>query len=287
MAETNYPITDEARIGFWTSQIEQADQFYRPFFDAGAAIVKMYNNMAVTARESTLELSDDGDNDVRTKAGIVFAWIDQSVAAMIGTADPQFSAKAKRKVSTNGAPTVSNNINYWWGETDQPSEDEQVVFDAHCMPWGVKKIGWEFEEEAVEELQLMDLAVQVHEDPVTENEFLRVGEATKITREQDHAYHIATHEQILEDPDLDPDVKNFFVIPHIERHKEFRENIQPRPSSRVKWQAPFGIRWNPGDFLMDPWAATGLADARWIAFRIRQPVYRWQADKALKNNDGI
>ena len=64
MAETNYPITDEARIGFWTSQIEQADQFYRPFFDAGAAIVKMYNNMAVTARESTLELSDDGDNDV-------------------------------------------------------------------------------------------------------------------------------------------------------------------------------------------------------------------------------
>ena len=287
MAETNYPITDEARIGFWTSQIEQADQFYRPFFDAGAAIVKMYNNMAGTARESTLELSDDGDNDVRTKAGIVFAWIDQSVAAMIGTADPQFSAKAKRKVSTNGAPTVSNNINYWWGETDQPSEDEQVVFDAHCMPWGVKKIGWEFEEEAVEELQLMDLAVQVHEDPVTENEFLRVGEATKITREQDHAYHIATHEQILEDPDLDPDVKNFFVIPHIERHKEFRENIQPRPSSRVKWQAPFGIRWNPGDFLMDPWAATGLADARWIAFRIRQPVYRWQADKALKNTDGI
>ena len=284
----NYPMTDEGRIAFWSAQIEQAEQFYRPFFEAGTAIVKMYNNMAVTNRESSLELlKGDTDDVIRTKAGIVFAWVDQSVAAMVGTGDPQFSAKPKRKVAVSSAPVISNNINYWWNETDQPAEDEQVVFDAHVMPWGVKKIGWEFEEETVEELALLELATQVHDDPVIENGFLAEGEPTKVMREQDHAFHIATHEQMITDPQIDPDIKRFFLIPHIERHKEYREGIQPRPSTRVKWQSPFGIRWNPGDFLMDPWASAGLADARWVAFRIRQPVYRWQADQALNNTDGI
>lgn len=288
MANENYPTTEAAQIAFWTAQIESAEQFYRPMFEAGAAIVKMYNNMAVTNRESDMELLKEGTTEaVRTKAGIVFAWIDQSVAAMIGTGDPQFSAKAKRKVSAGSAPVVSNNLNYWWGETAQPSEDEQVVFDAHCMPWGVKKIGWEFEEETDEKLQLMDLAEQLHDDPAIENGFLFEGEPTKVDRAQDHAFHIATHESILEDPELDPDVANLIVLPHIERHKEYREGIQPAPSSRVKWQSPFGIRWNPGDFLLDPWASAGLSDARWIAFRIRQPVYRWQADNALKNTADI
>ena len=283
----NYPLTDEGRIGFWMAEIERADKFFSPFFEAGAELVKMYNNMATTNREQRLEQLDEGENTMRTKAGFVFAWIDQSVSAMVGAGDPTFKAKPRRKVASNSAPVVENNINYWWNETSQNAEDEQAVFDAHLMPWGVKKIGWEFEEEVVEELQILDLATQVHEDPTTENGFLSEGEQTKVMRDQDHAFHIATHEQLLEQDDIDPDVARFIIFPHIERHKEYREDMQPRPSSRVKWQSPFGIRWNPGDFLMDPWAVAGLADARWIAFRIRQPVYRWQADKALKNTEGL
>jgi|TARA_R110000787_G_scaffold174228_2_gene286847 hypothetical protein len=284
---THYPLTDEGRIAFWTNQIEVAEKFFQPFFEAGTEIVKMYNNMATTNREERLDQLDQGDNVMRTKASFVFAWVDQSVSTMVGAGEPSFDVKAKRKASSTFAPVVANNINYWWGETGQPAEDEQCTFDAHCMPWAVKKIGWEFEEEVVEELVLLDLATQVHEDPTIENGFLSEGEPTKITREQDHAFHIAAHEDLMSDEQINPDIRNLIVAPHIARHKEYREGIQPRPSSRVKWQAPFGIRWNPGDFLMDPWASAGLADARWIAFRIRQPVYRWQADKALKNTEDL
>lgn len=283
----NYPDTDSGRIAFWTAQLNTADQFFRPFFEAGSEIVKMYNNMATTNRETSLELQESGDGGLRTKASFVFAWIDQSVASMLGTGNPEFRAKAKRKASASGSSTVSNNINYWWNETSQPSEDEQVVFDAHCLPWGVKKIGWQYEEEVDEELAILDLAQHVHEDPSIENGFLAEGEPTRVERDQDHAFHIATHEFLLEDETLDPEYKQVIVVPHIERHKEYREGIQPKPSTRIKWQAPFGVRWNPGDFLIDPWASAGLADASWIAFRIRQPVFRWQADKALKNTADI
>ena len=283
----NYPTTDEGRIAFWTAQLNAAENFYKPFFKAGTEIVKMYNNMATTDREEALEQFSTGENNLRTKASVVFAWIDQSVASMLGINDPHFRAQAKRNAAVAGAPVVSNNINYWWQETDQALEDEQIVFDAHCMPWAVKKIGWEFEEEVDEEIAILDLATMVHDDPGIENGFLAEGEPTRVEREQDHAFHIATHEAMLDDPEIEDDFKQFIVVPHIERHKDYLNNIQPRPSSRVRWEQPFGVRWNPGDFLIDPWASAGLADASWVAFRIRQPVYRWQADKNLKNTESI
>ena len=74
---------------------------------------------------------------------------------------------------------------------------------------------------------------------------------------------------------------------HIKHHDDLSDIDQPVVDTTVKWESPFGTRWQADDFLMDPYATEGLTDARWIAFRIRQPLHWWKNNPNYENTDNL
>jgi len=290
----HYPTSDRERKAFWKSQLMSARQFMKPYIEAGMMLAKMYNQLPANERQRILDrVRRRNNNDERVKASLVFAWVDQSVAGMVSEGEVDFTIKAKNRLGVDHAPGVRANANYWYKETEQVLEDEAMALDAHLFSFAVKKIGWEYELDENEEIKLVDLAELEFMSADDEGLYLAEGEPTRVTRMQDQDEHIRINGMLLEDETIPQEIKDLIIKPHIKRHEEFKQKIQPTPHANVKYSAPFGRRWPIDDFLMDPAALCGQQDARWIAFRIRQPVYRWKANSnyndinELKPNSGV
>ena len=283
-----YPKDESKRHAFWINQLKMAQQFMEPYLEAGVRLTKMYNNMPATMRETILSAATNKqDNDERVKASKVFSWVDQSVSGMVGDGEVEFQIKPKNLFGVKGAPVVKSNCDYWYKETEQVVEDEAIALDAHLMPFAVKKLGWTFDVDENEELKLLDFAELVFTEPEDENLYLAEGTPTRVERDQDHKQHIAINEELLKDKTIPQEIKDLIIKPHVYRHKQYRDNIQPESHSLVRFSAPFGRRWPVDDFLIDPAALIDQRDAGWIAFRIRQRVYRWKANANYSNTSNL
>ena len=282
----SYPKDEKQRHQFWMGQLLSSQKFVEPYMEAGVRLVKMYNNLPANERERILSSIGDTDNDERVKASLVFSWVDQSVAGMVGEGDIDIRVKPRNALGVQGAPVCRANVNYWYGETEQVCEDEAIALDAHLMPYAVKRLGWTFDIDENGPLKLIDVAELFFDDPEGDNLYLVEGIPTGVRREQNHREHIPSHKSLLSIPEIPTEIKSL-IKSHIQRHEEFQNNIQPEPHAMVRYGAPFGRRWPPDDFLMDSAALMDQKDARWIAFRIRQPVYRWQADETFSNTEDL
>lgn len=281
----HYPKDDTGKISFWQSQLKLAEDHQRPFMEASARVVKLYNNMATTLREKDLE-SLDVDNNTRVKGSIVFAWVDQSIANMVEP-NTTFNVSPKTSVSANGSDVVQSAVNYWYEETDQDSEDWKMALDAHLCSYAVKKIGWTSIVDNQSDIYFSNVSDIVENDVDAENMILLGGEPTRPTIHQDHEEHINGHLLLLETPNLPEEIEEI-VKDHIKLHEELEKmGSQPETSSTVQWEAPFGTRWQPDDYLQDPLATNGCKDARWIAFRIRQPLHWWKSQENFKNTEDL
>lgn len=288
MADTHYPKDPKKRIDFWTGQLKLAEEFIRPYMKAGKEIVKLYNNQTVNLREKTLD-TFQGAGVPRVKGSIVFAWVDQSVANM-HEEQIQFSISPKSQASVPGAPLVQKAINETYNDAGQEEEDDQMALDAHLLPYAVKKIGWHGEIEERAGLFVGDTSSIIIDDPDQENMALAEGQSTKVTAKQNHARHKETHEQfkdeLLGELNL-PEVVEA-IDEHIAHHNEVEKLTSlPETSTNVKWETPFGSRIAPDDFLMDAFSMMGGSDARWQAFRIRQPVAWWKRQELFDNTSDL
>ena len=287
MALEHYPDKDSDRISFWHSELKKALKFIEPYMKAGRRMVRLYNNMATTEREDDLDWNshNDTENNMRVKASLVFAWVDQSVANMLER-NPQFSVKPGNSIATEGANVVEKAINYWYDESGQFQQDRHLALDAHLLPYAVKKIGWSAVLENQQDVYYGDVSDIVIDDPEEENQAIFEGSVTKPTVNQNHDEHIQMHTETRDTDGLPEEIVEIFNN-HISHHKELKSLDQPVVDTTVKWESPFGTRWQADDFLMDPYATEGLSDARWIAFRIRQPLHWWKNNPNYVNTDDL
>tara|TARA_R110000744_G_scaffold271950_1_gene384960 strand:- start:10479 stop:12509 length:2031 start_codon:yes stop_codon:yes gene_type:complete len=262
----------------------------RPLFQASEILVKQYENRATTERE---EWEDDQAVDAhvsRVKANLIFGWIDQSIANLLER-NPSFSVTPLSEQSSRGADPVGSLTNYYYRETNQLRQDERCLLDAFLTPYGVKKLGWteDLEEDVQAELDGEELrGFDFADDVDTENEFLLSGEPAFVSRVQDHALHIEAHSRLTQDPllDLDP-VALQMIEEHIELHHRMLDQPEPDKHKDVKFSSPFGVRWNPEDFLVDPLAEDGIRDAQWVAFRSRRRVDDVKSNPNYTNTDDL
>ena len=287
MAQEHYPKDDSGKISFWRSELKKAVEFIEPYMKAGRRMVRLYNNMATTEREDGLEWNshNDTENNMRVKASLVFAWVDQSVANMLER-NPQFSVKPGNSVATEGASVVEKAINYWYDESGQFTQDRHLALDAHLLPYAVKKLGWSAVLESQKDMYLGDVSDIIIDDPEEENQVIFEGEVTKPTVNQSHDEHIEAHQELRDTMGLPIEIIEI-LDDHIKHHKDLKELDQPVVDTTVKWESPFGTRWQADDFLMDPYATEGLTDARWVAFRIRQPLQWWKNNPNYKNTEDL
>ena len=265
-----YPQDHVGRIAYWTRQIDYAGKRVKPFFEASNRLVKIYNNLPTTEREKTAD-QVGVPNIQRTKANLVFAWIDQSVANLTSR-NPLFSVTAKNSISSSGVLPVSTIVNYWYEETSQLHHDKRCLLDAFLCPYSVKKIGWTADVVGSEDiLTPSDLSQHVIDDPEQEDAFMLAGIPTRSTEFQDHPYHIEHHTQTLQDPTISPEFKPLLEA-HIDEHVRYDEMGQPDNDTTIQWEAPYGIRWEPDMFRIDPYARDGIRDARWVAFQWIKPI---------------
>ena len=283
MAEQHYPSDEKKRLEFWRSELKGALEFVEPYMKAGRRMVRLYNNMATTEREDDLDWNshNDTENNMRVKASLVFAWVDQSVANMLER-NPIFSVGPGNAIATEGAPIVQEAINYWYEESHQFSQDRHMALDAHLLPYSVKKIGWSAVIERQKDVYFGDISDIVIDDADEENQAMFEGTVTRPTVNQPHDEHIEGHQEFRDTPGLDSETMEL-VDNHISHHEELKNLDAPVVDTTVKWEAPFGTRWAADDFLMDPYATEGLTDARWIAFRIRQPLHWWKNNPNYEN----
>ena len=281
-----YPSTQKARIAYWQRQIDYATQKLKPVFDASDVLIKQYENQSSTAREANSESLNFQEGHVsRTKSNLIFGWIDQSIANLLER-NPHFQATPQTPDSAKGGKVVSHITNYWYRETNQLHQDERCLLDAFLCPYGVKKLGWSSDVEQRLHDMIDQPGYDFEDDVEGENSFMAVGDTPRVTDTQDHSLHIESHTQALQDPLLPPEAPDV-IDAHIKQHQRLWDRAQPDADSSVSWEAPFGQRWDPSDFLIDPYAQDGLKDARWIAFRWRKPVDDVKANPNYENTSGL
>ena len=287
MAQEHYPTEDSGKISFWHSELKKSVDFIEPYMKAGRRMVRLYNNMATTEREDDLDWNshNDAENNMRVKASLVFAWVDQSVANMLER-NPEFSVKPGNSIATEGANVVEKAINYWYDESGQFQQDRHIALDAHLLPYAVKKIGWSAVLENQKNVYFGDISDIILDDPEEENQVIFEGEVTKATVNQSHDEHIDAHQEFRDTVGLPVEIVEI-LDDHIKHHNALKELDQPVVDTTVKWESPFGTRWQADDFLMDPYATEGLTDARWIAFRIRQPLHWWKNNPNYENTEDL
>ena len=287
MAQEHYPTEDSGKISFWHSELKKSVDFIEPYMKAGRRMVRLYNNMATTEREDDLDWNshNDAENNMRVKASLVFAWVDQSVANMLER-NPEFSVKPGNSIATEGANVVEKAINYWYDESGQFQQDRHIALDAHLLPYAVKKIGWSAVLENQKNIYFGDISDIILDDPEEENQVIFEGEVTKATVNQSHDEHIDAHQEFRDTVGLPVEIVEI-LDDHIKHHNALKELDQPVVDTTVKWESPFGTRWQADDFLMDPYATEGLTDARWIAFRIRQPLHWWKNNPNYENTEDL
>jgi hypothetical protein len=200
--------------------------------------------------------------------------------------EPVFMVTPTTVASIDGAPVVSDIVNYWYRETEQIKQDKRCLLDAHLMPFAVKKIGWVTRFDDKEEVMMSDISDLILDDPSEENMFLRDGTITRVEPAQDHEAHIEAHMEELQSP-FTSETTEAILEQHIDEHKILMDNPMPDVNVTIQYDAPFGMRWNPRDFLMDPMAQNGLHDARWIAFKVKAPLYHVKANGNYKGTEDL
>lgn len=279
----------EERAKYWLTLIDDAKSRMAPWMEACKVLEDQFNNEAASTRESDLDsfAEFDDPHTARIKAGVVFGWIDQSVANMFGSM-PYISARAKNEIGIPHADAVTKIQNHYYRLADQARHDERVAFDAFLRPYGVWKIGYNVDlEDRMQDL-LQDEALEEvsPEDPELENEFLAIGTQVRITQYHDHVGHMESHRLLLKDPMLSDEAREV-VKAHLDLHREFHNRAQPDSNVTVKREAPYGIRWLPENFFVDPTAQDGLRDAGWIDFAAELPLAQVQADPNFKNTEKL
>ena len=294
-----YPTTKSEQLHYWVRQLDYAQRRMEPYWLASRVLRRQYENLATTNREQWEEdqgVDTDESVTARVKANLIFGWIDQTVANLVER-NPSFSTTPLNKDSTDGAPVVSAVTNYQYHETGQLRQDERCTLDAFLGPWGVKKLGYTIDiDERV--LRITETAtIDLGDDASQEDQFLIEGVPVRITKEHDHKFHLIGHENTMaglregaEELGLtDDQIENAMDLleDHISVHKQFRDRGSPDLHTGIKYESPYGQRWNPEDFLIDPLAQDGIKDARWIAFRWKRPLDEVRANPYYSNMEGL
>mgnify|MGYP003644173176 CR=1 FL=1 len=285
----SYPSDKQSRLEYWRRQIEYAEEQMRPLWDASDILQKQYLNEATTEREKMQEQGDREDHVSRIKANLIFGWVDQSIANLLER-NPAFLVTPRTRDSVAGSRTVKHIVDYWYRETSQLQQDERILLDAFLGPYGVKKIGWtiDYEQQIHDMVEQAEFQAETPEDEIT---MLSGGIDTRIVREQNHEQFIEHHTRWLQDPMLSedlPEAGEEAIKLNIKiRKKMLEQGDDPDVNTSMSWEAPFGMRWRPKDFLVDPLAQDGIRDARWIAFRFRRPVEDFQSNPIYENTDDI
>ena len=282
-----YPSKPVDRALYWRRQLDFSAKVLEPWFKVGRRLLHLYENEAYTNREQIRDSSALGEQNVsRAKPSMVFGWIDQSIANMLSR-NPQFRVTGRRKDASEGEIPVAGAVNYWYDETGQIHQDRRCLLDAFLFPFAVKKIGWTSDVVPEGEVRQSDITNAVFDDPEEENLFLGAGTPTRVLREQDHVGHLEKHMEILRDPLIKEEIKNEVIQDHIDEHNQLMDEGQPDAHTDIGIDAPFGIRWNPEDFRIDPLAMDGLKDARWIAFRSVRPIDEVKDNPNYKNTSKL
>jgi hypothetical protein len=259
-----YPSGGRERVEFWQQRINHAAERMKPYFAASDILVKQYANEATTDRER--DYAQDPQSS-RVKASLIFGWIDQSIANLLER-HPHFSIKPLSPEAAQGNRVVEAVSNYWYRETDQLRQDERILLDAFLTPYGVKKLGWSTDIEQ----RVFDLVQEPEADfgNDVENDLLALlsGTRTRVTNEQDHEVHIETKTRFLQQPGEDmPEEIVGIIEDNVDMHRRMQDRPQPDPNTTIHWESPFGQRWKPQHFFVDPLAQDGIKDAQWIAFK--------------------
>jgi len=267
-----YPTDRKGRATYWQRHIDFSGKVLEPWFEVGRRTLALYENEAWTERERLLE-EEREKNTGRAKPSLVFGWVDQSRANLLSR-NPKFRTTAKRKDSVGGEVIVGKIVTHWYDVTKQLHQDRRTLTDAFLYPFGVKKIGWTADvlpEGFTRPSDDIDPSVDF-DDAEEENLFLGAGTATPVRKDHDHVDHIEKHLEIMRDATISQDIKDEVIQPHIDEHRMDQDEGQADVHVGIQEDQPFGIRWNPEDFRIDPLATDGLNDARWIAFRSVKPL---------------
>tara|TARA_Y100001973_G_C5207628_1_gene342788 strand:- start:5162 stop:7384 length:2223 start_codon:yes stop_codon:yes gene_type:complete len=304
-----YPELEEDRVAYWQNQIAYSQQKAKPLFDACDVLQKQYYNEASTDREATEGEDYDEDHVRRTKSGLIFGWIDQSIANMLDRAPvfkvhPQNRNAAERldaedPQSLSYAQAVEKVVNYRYRETNQLRVDERIVLDAFLNPYGVVKLGYTLDTDELknEFVAEMEGALDADEDPEEENTLLAIGQPLRVETDNDHQFHIESHKalrkELMAQFKLEKRSKAerapilSALDNHITLHKQYLDRPEPAANSNIRRGAPYAVRWRPDMFLTDPFSEEGPNDARWIAFGWELPLAEVQANPGYKNTDQI
>ena len=302
-----YPKRQKERVSYWTNQISFTRHKIKPLFDASEVLVRQYFNEPATQREADLMAGGSSgvqDEDVvrRTKSGIVYGWIDQSLANMLDRA-PVFQVFPENKESAQRIdPNDPNSLtmsggtgkiaNYRYRETNQLRVDERIALDAFLFPYGVAKIGYNIDFDARKQ-ELLQTGVDLElDDPEDENLFLSIGQEVRVSDTHDHRHHIQVHMAILQGQilgldDAATELVEQTVLDHIEMHKAFMNRKNPAADSNVKFESPYAVRWQPDMFLTDVYSSEGPTDSRWMAFGWELPIEEVQADPNYENTSDL
>lgn len=270
-----YPTKSTGRAAYWRQQLDFSKKQLEPWMKIGDRQLELYENEATTEREMLAEGSDLGSQNIgRVKPSLTYGWIDQSISNMLSR-NPTFRATAKTRDAADGEVPVAKTINYWFTETDQKHQDQRVLLDAFVYPFGLKKIGWSADVRGLNDADFISQSADpemVFDDPEDENLFLGVGTPTVVLVEQNHVKHAEKHGELLSDPDIDEEIKENIIAPHIKEHQDLESADSVEAHVDIQMSAPYGIRWRPRDFRIDPLAQDGLKDARWVAFGAVKPL---------------
>lgn len=292
-----YPRTTDQRLKFFTNQITHTRARIKPTFDACNVLANQYYQNPATEREQSTGGRSEDEVTRRTKAGIIYGWIDQSLANMLEQ-EPVFQCfpenrfSAERYSQDPNSPTragvaakVNNHI---YQDTNQLRVDERVALDAMLFPYGGAKIGYTVDFDArTQELLQTDTEAEL-ENPADENLFLAVGEPTLVTEHQDHVAHIEEHTVLLQGSLLNispmqQEIVEVVVKDHIRLHKIFMDRSAPSANTNVKQESVFAVRWAPDMLMTDLFSLEGPQDARWMAFGWELPIEEVQADASYEN----
>lgn len=297
-----YPTAQDLRVQYWQGQIGFVQKKVKPLFEACNILVNQFYNEATTEREQ--DAGDAEEEHVRrVKSGLIHGFIDQSLANMLDRA-PTFQCYPETKEAAQKldpmdphGPTMASGVakisNYRYRETNQLRVDERCALDAFLFPYGVAKIGFELDVDAVEQELLQDTTVLDMEDPAEENVFLKGGIPVRVQDVQDHLFHIQVHQNelrlLLEDVDSD-ELRSLIresYLDHIKLHKLFNDRPAPSANTNVHRGSPYAVRWQPDLFLTDAFSLDGPMDARWIAFGWELPIDEVRANPAYRNVDDL
>lgn len=279
-------LTEKEQVEFWRAKLDYTRSRMQPWFDAAKILEGYFSSDPTSEREADLEMDGQEPHTTRIKAGILYGWLDQTIANALDR-DPVFRATAENAASVEFVDDVSKSLNYYWRVTRQLRTDERVFLDASIYPYGVTKLGYKIDFDLREQQIAQEEAFE-YEFPEEENLYLTEGETALVTEHQDHRYHNQWHEEALKSP-IDPPTEEGeqALKDHMKIHELFEDRQQPDSDTTVRNESVWAKRWQPDMFLVDDGAQEGLRDAKWICFDWELPTMDVQANPLYKNTDGI